>query len=287
MKIIYALIMAVLLASNLPGKAEATTQNFFEYEAGIAAYFQFTPPANLQSNLLRNQFRTITSNQADYLIGFVPEEGYEQFTQADIKVVVHNDGWVVAYFMAETPSSFIYHYTVGDVLKLDQTLGQIAEAMELAPPVVIYTHFKHPAARTMALIEVTATANTTKQIDFRLPVANTYFESSWYVAAPGMFCSLDYTLDDKFIRRVQNAINWDFIAAGDLVPASKHIAKLRGGLTQSFYGLAILYAGSADLEVNFADGIRYIDLPPVPDGLTAAGLDIATYHISFLPLIAR
>lgn len=91
------LILVLTLLSGRPVKAESHG-TFLTDEAGIAAFFQFTGPTNLQSNLLRNQFRTLQTIGTEYLIGSIPAAGYESDTKQDIKVFIHNDGWVVAFY---------------------------------------------------------------------------------------------------------------------------------------------------------------------------------------------
>lgn len=91
----------------------------------------------------------------------------------------------------------------------------------------------------------------------------------------------------KLIRHVSNAIHWDRIAAPDLVPDSLHVVDLRGALTNSYFGLALLYSGNADLTINYADGVRFIALPELPQGLIDTGYQVATWHYFFLPLVRR
>lgn len=284
MKMISAVMAFFLLTGYVPGIGY---QDYFEHEAGIAAYFYFTPPTNLQSNLLRNLFRTISSNKPGYLIGFIPEEGYEDYSQLDCKVVIHNSGYAIAYFPKQTASSFTLRYQLGGMLKLENTLRKVAQAMEVAEPEIFYTHFQYPAARTMVLIEMVGTPNVTKNFDFRLPGANTYYERSWYISAPGLFCGLDFTLDNKLVRKVINAFHWSPIAAGDLVTNALHVASLRGSLTSSYFGMAILYSGSADLNINYAEGIRFIDLPEAPQALHDIGAELGIFYLAYLPAVMR
>ncbi len=287
MKIFNAVIIAMMLVAGVPSRAAGyTTQNFFEHEAGIAAYFQFSDPTNLQSNLLRNLFRTILTNRDDYLIGFVPEDGLETYPQVDSKVVIHNSGWVVAYYLKELPSGMVFRTALGETLRLERTLAKIAEAMEVSSPEIHYTNFQHPGATTMLLVESVGSSGSTKTFDFRLPATNQYYERSWYIYAWGLLCNLDFTLDNRHIQKV-SGLATNSISAGDLVTNAKHVVSLQAGWCNGYFGLAILYSGTDDFSVNYADGIRFIDLPSIPQGLADAGADIALYYLTFLPGISK
>ena len=91
-----ALAVCLILLLNFAHPAVGGAKTFLDDVAGMSAYFSFTGPTNLNSNLLRNQFRVIELATASYLLGSVPCAGFESDSKMDAKVVVHNAVWVVA-----------------------------------------------------------------------------------------------------------------------------------------------------------------------------------------------
>ena len=289
-KIFQAIIITVLLISSLgirPVKARSI-DNYLDYEAGIAAYFPFTGPTNLKSNLLRNLFRTIQSETDTYLIGFVPVVGLEGYSMMDAKVFVHNSGWVVAYYLGDDrPSAFMLDSFVNDTTRLEKVLAKVANALEVTDYQVSYKNFRHPEATQLLVMETNGVANTTKDFDFRLPGGNTYYERSWYMAVPGLFSSLRFYLDGLLVYWGQSGYYWNSIPSENLVMDAKHVVSVRSSLTNNFFGLAVLYQGDANFTINYADAIRHFDFPPVPQGLVLAAEDVMKFTPFFLPFISR
>jgi hypothetical protein len=286
---LYSISLAILLAFYLGARpVYAAHKNYLDVEAGISAYFQFSGPTNLQSNLLRNLFRTITNESDHYLIGFIPRAGLEQYPTLDTKVFVHNSGWAVAYYLGDdSPSSIIFGTNVSPATQLDDVLSKIADSIEVENYQVHYFNFRHPSARGMLIFQADIAGGSNKTFDFRLPSDNAYYERSWYLYAPGLFSRVTLTIDGKLIYDRINGLSLATIPAEDLITDAKHIVNLSGGLTGGYFGMAILFSGEADFTVNYADSIHIIDLPPIPQGLDLAACDVATTYPLFISALSR
>jgi hypothetical protein len=286
---LYSISLAILLAFCLGARpVYAAHKNYLDIEAGISAYFQFSGPTNLQSNLLRNLFRTITNERDNYLIGFIPRPGLEQYPILDVKVFVHNDGWVVAYYLGDdSPSSTIFGTSVSSATRLDDVLAQIAAVIEVDNYQVRYFNFRYPSATGMLIFLSDVGGSSQKTIDFRLPKANSYYERSWYLYAPGIFSRVTFSMDGNLIYDRINGLSMATIPAENLVPDAKHIINLAGGLSGGLFGMAILFSGPEEITVNYADSVRIIDFMPIPPELDDVACEVKTIYPLFFSVIAR
>ena len=81
----------------------AAISSFLDDEAGIAAYTQ--TPGSIDLSVVRDEFRTIERETAEYIIGSVGIPDYSE--DHDPHVYVHTDGWVLAYYLAAEQASYI------------------------------------------------------------------------------------------------------------------------------------------------------------------------------------
>lgn len=279
----------ILLASLIIGPAwvpRADAISFLDYQAGIAAYFQFSPPTNLQSNFLRNLFRTIEADQPDYLIGSVPAAGYEGNTYEDVKVFIHSSGWVVAYYLKGAPASKALDKSFSAITRLESVLASIAYAID-ATPTIYHTHFQYPQATRLIRIGRMRSSYGVNTFEVSLPMVGTIYERSW-VLSSSIYNVAYLHLDNRQIGQA-SGYNYGAIPAEDMVAGAKHLLELQNGLPSSgsVYGeLVVLYAGTGNFTINYADMSQTIPLTSAPAGLESAAMVIPYYRF-YLPDIAR
>src|SRR3989304_3050102 len=137
-------ILSVALLLLLAGSASAAV-DFPASEAGISAYVK--AKASIDLNTSKPAFASIERETADYLIGTVAialhaEEEYPH-------VYVSTDGWVVAYYPKQRPSSWILpwaDYAGGPVSSstLSKAAGIVATAVGGTANGLKYYDFRYP-----------------------------------------------------------------------------------------------------------------------------------------------
>lgn len=154
--------------------------SFIEDEAGITAYLQTVNPINLTT--VREAFRTIEYETAEYLIGSVELPDYPE--SHDVHVYVHVDGWVVAYYLAADPTGKIMdlrHYDGVSITttKLEIAMGKVLILIGVASFDASYYDFRYPNATNLMLIAEYNEDNQNNTFDVQLPSSFTFYERSW------------------------------------------------------------------------------------------------------------
>ena len=167
------------IALQEPSLQNAELSDRLDAEAGISAYFKTTGTITLSS--VRSAFRTIETETSDYLIGSVPVPDYSE--NQDVKVYVHKDGWILAYYPKSSPAArFVdmnaYHNAQNlNTSKLKSVLEIIAGAADQPSGNPAYYDFRFPNATHMLLVgEINWDGNRTYSI--RLPSEYVYYERS-------------------------------------------------------------------------------------------------------------
>ena len=155
MKIRYGILILIALLGILflAGSASAAV-DFPADEAGISAYVNAKPSGiNLAS--AKSAFASIERETSDYIIGTVAldlhaEEEYPH-------VYVSTDGWVVAYYPSERPSSWILpwaDYSGGAISSttLSRAVGKVATAVGGTSSGIKYYDFRYEDANKMMII---------------------------------------------------------------------------------------------------------------------------------------
>lgn len=160
-----------------PGEVART---FLNDQAGISAWFQFSEPVNLQSNLLRNKFRYIEAEGATYILGPLM---FDSNTDNDVMAFVHSSGWVVTYLLRNEPTIRMYTNPTQSSTSLDQALTILAQSIGVVNYQTYYYHYLYPDANRITVIgkysASTAVASTTFTVT---PTGSyTYYERSWMV----------------------------------------------------------------------------------------------------------
>jgi hypothetical protein len=138
-----------------PAFAQEGEESFLEKEAGIAAYTNLGQGVNLAK--AKTAFRIVEKETDAYVVGSVPVLGYEEETTEDVHCFVHKDGWVVAYYLRDEPTSKIMYWKSWDgkriSTKIDEGLASVSNIiMGTAVTDVKYYHFKYPSASKLMII---------------------------------------------------------------------------------------------------------------------------------------
>ncbi|WMW23069.1 hypothetical protein RE476_04355 [Methanolobus mangrovi] len=147
------LSFALLVLFALTGCASAAV-DFPADEAGISAYVQAKPSGiNLES--AKSAFATIERETSDYVIGTVALDVHDE--EEYPHVYVSTDGWVVAYYPSERPSSWILPWAdySGEAITsttLSKAIGIMATSVGGTSSGIKYYDFRYEDAKNMMII---------------------------------------------------------------------------------------------------------------------------------------
>lgn len=181
MKIRYGILIPIALLEILflAGSASAAV-DFPADEAGISAYVNAKPSGiNLES--AKSAFASIERETPDYIIGTVAldlhaEEEYPH-------VYVSTDGWVVAYYPSERPSSWILpwaDYSGGAISSttLSKAVGKVATAVGGTSSGIKYYDFRYEDANKMMII-IESIQHGENFFKFTIPTAFQTYAVDW------------------------------------------------------------------------------------------------------------
>lgn len=201
---------------NVPTEPDAVN-SFADDEAGIAAYFDANMNINL--NNVDQLFRTIEEQTNSYILGSLPLPDYDE--DHDPHVYISTNGWVMAYYRKDEPTSKIYdwvHYSGGSVLptKLEQALELVANEIGASFTTADYYHFNYPNATDLMLIAEWAQGYLANDgFDILIPSAFSYYERSWslvgYSDNMAYSCTSQYELNGTQIAEAGQTKGWSFV----------------------------------------------------------------------------
>lgn len=283
---VVTLSIVLLLATTYSVGGAAPKETFLHDEAGMAAYFSFSGPTNLESNLLRNLFRTVTSANATYLIGYIPTNGYEGQVGEDVKVFIHNDGWVVAYYPKDAASAKAIDGEFDPKTRMEKVLERVAAAMDVLEYEIRLVHFQFPGAEHWLRVMRRRTEPGISTFNIRLPATNDYFERGFSLRCTNVWSYAAFFLDGPEINRT-SWFSYGVIPPASMVVNARHEIGIGKHATLGYtWGeLSILYAGPGDFVIDGADWVLQEDLPPVPDGLLLAAADVPRFFETYLPVV--
>jgi len=106
------------------GESRAGT-NFLSEQAGFAAYSNAGRPINISS--VRPLFRGVERVTDDYIIGSMKALAYVGIPydeeEVDPHAYIHKDGWIVAYYLKDTPAVHMVSWPIYEVDKLTRIKG--------------------------------------------------------------------------------------------------------------------------------------------------------------------
>jgi len=161
--------------------APPITSSFLDEEAGITIYLD--AGQSLDLGVAKNEFKTIEEETADYVIGSL---GLPNLPETeDVHCLVHNDGWIVCFYLKQEPTSKIvdWNFYSGGILsktKLYEGLEIIANAY---PSVLItnpsYYHYNYQNANKLMIIIDESPTSDSDSFNLFLPTEFTFYEKSW------------------------------------------------------------------------------------------------------------
>jgi hypothetical protein len=220
------------LALASTAQAQEKGVNFLQQEAGISAYVKVDQKIDLAR--VRGVFKTEEEPLNDqYLIGEVALADLPP--EAHPHVYVNKDGWIVAYYSNNAPSSKIMQwigYGGGVISKttLEDAIRKVYDALPLPyPQDVKYYHFKYPnATRIMVITKINSKRDVTESFYLTIPPTVRLLEASWALNhSGGSHGSLG--IGDKWITGdVGNGFLYDFtnLITTQAKESSRHIIKL-------------------------------------------------------------
>jgi hypothetical protein len=219
-------------------------------EAGISAYFQ--APDSISLSSVRSLYRTIETENAQYIIGSIPVPNYPE--TEDVHVYIHTDGWVLSYYLKADSTGKIFdwrNYTGGTTIptKLENVLAIVAAQAGIPTPTITMYHFQFPNATNVMLIAEAQYGGGTDSFEINLTGSYAYYERSWSL---GNNASADYVLlrlNGVEIARLNYPGSGNFstsqgiLAASQMLPDTFHTISVQTAHwgTASFGGLALVY----------------------------------------------
>jgi len=154
------IIPIVLISLMVAGSANAAV-DFPSDEAGISAYVHAKTSVNLKS--VKPAFDSIERETSDYIIGTV---ALDKHTEEEYPhVYVSTDGWVVAYYPNDRPSSWILpwaDYSGGEISSttLSKAAGIVCSQIGGTTTGLKYYDFRYEdASKMMIIVESTTGTN--------------------------------------------------------------------------------------------------------------------------------
>lgn len=201
-------------------RAEAgSIASIIEDEAGMSAWFQASTSINLDD--VRDAFRTIETETADYIIGSVPVANYPE--SEDVHVYVHTDGWILAYYLAADPVGKIFDWRAyhdggrtNITTKLENIIALVASEAGVAFSSATYYDFRYPNATHLMLIVEWVYAGT-DSCEVNLPGSFAYYERSWSLGGDTGGWDSWYKVDGTEVHRWSGYHDWH-TAEGTLTP---------------------------------------------------------------------
>lgn len=221
------------------GLAQDTTAPFLE-EAGIAAYIQ-APGGITINNDVKNLYRTIEAEEDTYIIGSMAVTDYDD--SQDVHVYMDTDGWVMAYYFKDVPTSKIIdwrHWEGGSTLptKLKRVIDDAAPVIGIPTQDVTYYHFNYPNATHMTLIAELVPGGETDSFTIKLPTSFSYYEYSWWMGTNKVIV---YYLNEEEIAEVDNTEIYSTFTAGQLPGDQQHTINFQTHHGDGYGGLALIY----------------------------------------------
>lgn len=154
--------------------------SFADTEAGISAYIRSNSTINLLTVV--NMYRTIEQQTDEYILGSMEVSGYDD--SHDVKVYVHRDGWIMAYYPRNQPTSRIFDWPSYDgsgnlPTKLEKVLTQVSQQVGAPSEAPTFYHFAHPHANRLMLVAEYMSTSSTDSFEITLPLSFDFHESSW------------------------------------------------------------------------------------------------------------
>lgn len=240
LKILLAGFFVLLLAGT------ATAADYFPAdEAGISAWVKAKESIDLDA--VKPVLDTIQEETSDHIIGTVALDFYSETEHPS--VYVSKDGYIVAYYPKDYPSSLIfpwYDYAGGSILSttLEDAIREVCDEITGECQNIAYYDFKYPkATKMMILIESTSTSDTWFGVE--VPSNYTTYRVDWSHYCDGCGATWNYAkLDGTTFSSVKyNRYNYgSFKPYVDFPNGVEHSIDLTRNSGTPRVGLVLLYA---------------------------------------------
>lgn len=169
---------------------QETDWRFLLEEAGVTAYTKADQQLDLEFLLAR--FKHIRARTNQYIQGIVYAPGYAGLPEFDekgeVQVIVHRDGWIVAYLTRWQTAAELFDWVNYDQERLSATLVEntvkyLARELKLPEVNIAYYDFRHPDATDLILVADRADGiNTTDSFTIHIPKEIQIYERTWSAA---------------------------------------------------------------------------------------------------------
>jgi hypothetical protein len=230
-------------------KAGSELQTYLDQEAGIAAWCQVDPInlENLKDNTIWVTLEIETN--PEYLIGTIAIPNYPD--QYNPHVYVHIDGWIMAYYPNDDPTSKIIDLQARNLNTtiLNTAVGLVANVAGSACSGVSYYDFRYPNATHLLL--VAEDDNDGNYFTIEMPASYDYIDRGWAwwtggnVPTSNDFCRL--TLGEVVLNLPPRAtwtdgkLYYGDLLAYELVPDETYTFTVNGYWGNSYGALIITY----------------------------------------------
>ena len=187
-----ALRPPAFLKSASAANLQQADWEFILEEAGITAYAKVDQQLDLQFLSTTSSLKHIRKQTDDYIIGIIYAPGYAELPEFDekgeVQVLVHKDGWIVAYLTRWQTAAELFDWVNYDQERLTSTLIEstlqfIATELELPAVNVSYYDFRNPNATDLILVADRADGITqTDSFTMNVPREIQIYESTWSAA---------------------------------------------------------------------------------------------------------
>ena len=225
--------------------ALAQTTAFPADEAGISAYVN--TGQNIDMAKAKNAMRGIQAEGENYVIGIIELPGLpeEEFPH----MYVSSDGWILAYYSKNAPSSRIfqwYGYEGGliSTTTLKDAITSICPAVGVNYSQIgtnlKYYHFNFPQATTMVITtDITAYGSNGDSFEFLIPSSLMVYEGSWSLRG-GRGCDNRMYLDGTQKGATQSFL-WGTFEPQDIAPGKLRTVKFSGACGGIVGGVAVVF----------------------------------------------
>jgi len=185
-------------------------------EAGISAWIDSGFPINLAN--AATSFRVIEDQTSDYIIGSVDLPNYSE--NYDAHAFVHVNGWILAYYFRQDPTSKIIRIKEADITStnLASIVSIVASASGVPTNIINYYDFRYPNAENILFVyEHESDGNS---FTINIPSTNAYYERGF--AAQGYYNNM--SLDSISLAKTYAADGacYGTISAAQLPPDTTH-----------------------------------------------------------------
>jgi hypothetical protein len=218
------IIFSVILFIPFSSFGESAT-TFPKEDAGISAYTK-TDDINENNNITKITeavafFESLGSGmliegESTHVIGRIPVkievEGYSFNLNPYIYIDI--EGWIVAYFRKEEPSSKIVqwtNYSPGNLSTniLEEAVDKITTELDLTYSSLSYYHFQYPEANRMTIVVDTVNSLDSPVNNFSVTIPGTIYESSYSLyygkkLISSEYCPVNLIVDGNIVHKKEN-----------------------------------------------------------------------------------